>query len=208
MPGCPWVFASVPRRALRRRASGWRGSGSRRAGLDGRAGVTRLPSGVSPPSTSRKFPSAPAREAEGRGEPPPGPRGRSWRRGKENLRCAPEGLPPPCPPVPYRSPPELPVFRAARRCGCEMLAEPEVKPWPLVFCSPPKSSPGRAGQRLPASVGCQGSHPMKKCSISGLSLFPEVLELRMVILVASPLPAPLSYLYVEETHNFRQKFGL
>lgn len=57
-------------------------------------------------------------------------------------------------------------------------------------------------------AGIHSQEELAKCPISGVPLFSGALDLRVVILVSSPLPAPLSYLYVGETRNFREKFGL
>lgn len=156
----------MPRRALRRRARNWPGSGSRRAGLDwtdGRDSASlRRFSAVDFP---KSFPLPRCGRRRGEVSRSRGPGGGAGDGGRRTF-----GAPRRVPRRPGRRfllarPPELPAFRAARRCGCEMLAQPEVEPWPLVFCSPSKilTWEGRA------EAACV-------CGVSGFSSHEEVLH--------------------------------
>lgn len=138
--------------------------GSPRAGLEGRAGLgpapaflrRRLAESFPLPRRGRRRDEVSHRWAAAAlasAAPPGGGAGE----GRGELAVLPGGAGgclaalPAClaPPVPPRWPPpspELLAFRAARRCGCKTPVEPEVKPWPVVFCSPPNRRLGGQGR--------------------------------------------------------------
>lgn len=174
-----------------------------RWGSAGGTGGTRARSGAFPPLTSRKFPAGPAREAEGRDEPVP-PAAGIGDRGRRRAGSAPRRVPRLCPPGgpwarPRRSPP---------------LALPESRresPGPAPSAAP-RASPESAGQEPPVAERCRHSWPRgarrSAPSPPAFLCFSKPQTCRWLFWSRVPPPAPLSYLCVGETRNFRQKFRL